>query len=195
MFKLPPFSGSPPASVEDAAEQARLLLAKTGIEDAEVSVTQPPSAGESLRGACLEVTIPLPSLETALRKAAEAQAAAHGVKISGTHVRFENGPAGELSLRIDASLDVRVFGSTVTLRLGGLADAAGGEQIRFANLQLDAGSGLFSGMATALIRPYLDSVAGQPIDLTHMAGVPVRLLRMECPEDEPERLRLCGRFV
>lgn len=195
MFKPPNLSNSPPASVEEALERARLLLAQAGIEGAEVTVTQPPMADEPLKGACMEAFLPVASLEAAVRKVAEAQAAAQGVKISRVQIRFQNGSEETLALQINAEVDVRVFGATMTLQIRGVADVTGGESVQFRNLQLDAGSGLFSGMATALIRPYLDSVGAQRLDLTQLAGVPVRLLRMECPADGPERLCLAGQFV
>ncbi len=143
----------------------------------------------------MEALLPLASLEAAVRRVAEAQAAAQGVKISRVQIRFQNGSEEALALQVNAEVDVRVFGATMTLGIHGLADATGGESVQFRNLQLDAGSGLFSGMATALIRPYLDLVGAQRLDLTRLAGVPVRLLRMECPGDGPERLRLGGQCV
>jgi hypothetical protein len=195
MFNPPTLSHSPPASVEEALERARGLFAQAGIEGAEVTVTRPPLAGEPLKGACLEASLPVASLEAAVRKVAEAQAAAQGVKISRLQIRFQNGSEETLALQVHAEVDVRAFGATMTLQIRGLADATGGESVQFRELQLDAGSGLFSGMATALIRPDLDSVGAQKVDLTRLAGVPVRLLRMECPADGPERLCLGGQFV
>jgi hypothetical protein len=195
MFNLPSIANPPPASVQEAVEQALRLLTEAGIENAEVSVTQPALAGEPLKGACLQASLPLPSLEAALQKAADALAAAQGVKISRLQVRLHNSAEAMLSLQVHVEVDVRVFGATVPLRVSGLADATGGESIQLRNLQLDSGAGLFSGMATALIRPHLDSVAGQRMDLTRLAGVPVRLLQMECSGTEPEVLRLGGQFV
>jgi hypothetical protein len=195
MFDIPSLAVSPPVSLEDALGQARRLLAAGGIPDAEVCVTQPPAAGEALRGGCMEVSIPLQSLENTLHRRIEALAAAQGVKVSGTRIQIENGGAGGLSLTLSVEVDVRVFGATTTLKVRCLADAEDGESIALRNPQLDAGSGLFSGMASAMIRPYLEGAAGKKIELSRLTGVPVRVLRLECSTEKPGALQIGGQFV
>ena len=195
MFHIPPFSDAPPISVEEALEQARRLLARASIHGAEVTVTRPAAAGECLKGACLEGSLPLTALEAALREAADAVAASQGVKVSRTKIHLENRAEGDLSLALTVEVDVRVFGATITLRVRGALDATDGESVRLQNLQLDAGTGLFSGMATGLIRPRLEAMEGQRIDLTRLAGVSVRLLCLECSNGTPEMLRIEMQFV
>lgn len=188
-----PLSETPPTSVEEACSQARQLLMRAGLEEAEVFVTQPPDPGESLRGACLEAAIPVESLEAAACSAAETLAAGQGVKISQIRLFLRNG--GDRSLELVLELGVRVFGSTVSLCLRGRAEGADAENIRCRELKLDAGSGLFAGMATALIRPRLDALEGRAFDLSQVAGVPVRLLRLECTLESRETLWIGLRFV
>ena len=83
MFDFPPLSEAPPASVEEALLQAKQLFSQAGLAHAEVVVTQPPGAGESLRWACLEASIPAASLEAVAAKAAEA------VPLASTGTVFE----------------------------------------------------------------------------------------------------------
>jgi hypothetical protein len=181
--------------MEEALEQARRLLARAGIPDAEVCVTQPPAAGESVRGGCMEALIPLQSLENVLHKTVETLAGAQGVKISATRMRIKNGAPEGLSLGIMVEVDVRVLGATTTLKVSCLADASDGEAIELRNPQLDAGAGLFSGMASAMLRPYLEAAAGKKIELSRLTGVPVRVLRVECPLEKPGLLKLGGQFA
>ena len=195
MLELTPFSDTPPTSVEEALEQTRHLFARVGITDAEVSVTQPAAPGEGLKEACLEAFVPLSCLEAALNEAATTLAAAQGVKVSRTHIRFENGNGNPLSLTVHVEVDVRVFGATVTMCVDGEADATSGEHLHLRSLKLDAGSGVFAGIATSLIRPRLAEVEGRRIDLTKLAGVPVRLLRLERLNETPGGLRIGLRFV
>lgn len=195
MLDLTPLSDAPPTSVEEALEQTRRLFARAGIADAEVSVTHPAAPGEGVREARLEALVPVASLEAALHEAATALAAAQGVKVSQTQLLLENSGGKGLSLTAHVAVDVRVFGATVTLRVRGDADATGGTHVRLENLQLDAGSGIFSGMATGLIRPRLDALEGRRIDLAQLAGLPVRLLCLESSEGAPGRLRIEVQFV
>jgi hypothetical protein len=193
MFDFPPLSDAPPATVEEALLQAKRLFLQSGLEDAEVLITQPPSPGESLRGACLEAAVPVTSLETVAGKAAGTLAASQGVKVSHTSLSLQND--NSLSLRLSVEVGVRVFGATVTLRVSGMAEAAGADSIQCRELKLDAGSGLFAGMATALIRPKLDALEGHRFNLTRIAGVPVRLVRLECTGANQETLRIGLQFV
>jgi hypothetical protein len=127
-------------------------------------------------------------------RAAGALAASQGVKVSQTRLSVRNGGA-DRSLELDMELGVRVFGATVTLRVAGGAEAADGENLQCRELKLDAGSGLFAGMATALIRPRLDALEGREFNLSRIAGIPVRLLRLECTGEPPETLRIGLQFV
>lgn len=195
MFDLSPLSASPPASVEEALSQTKRLFLRAGLLDAEVSVTQPAELGENLRGACLEASIPVRSIEAVAARAAEALAASQGVKVSHTRLSLQNGAAGNLSLLLGAEVGVRVFGATVTLQVRGVAEATGGESIQCRELLLDAGSGMFAGMATALIRPKLDALEGQTFDLSRIAGVPVRLVRLECTGAAQDTLRIGLQFA
>ena len=195
MFDIPPLSSAPPASVEEALLQARHLFSRAGLEDAEVRMTEPPTSGESLRGACLEASMPVASIQAAAGKAADALAASQGIKIAHTRLSFENGGPGSLALGLAVEVGVRVLGATVTVRVRGVAEAADGENIQCRELKLDAGSGLFAGMASALIRPKLDALEGQRFNLTRISGVPVRLLRLECTGETSEKLWLGLQFV
>ena len=195
MFDFPPLSEAPPASLEEALLQTKRLFLQAGLEGAEVFATRPPEPAQALRGACLEATIPVGSLETVAHREACALAASQGVKISHTRLSVQDDGDGACSLKLGVELGVRVFGATVTLRVGGRAEASDGENIRCRELQLDAGSGLFAGMATALIRPRLDALEGREFNLSQIAGVPVRLLRLECTGASGETLRIGLRFV
>jgi len=181
--------------VEEALSQARQLFLRAGLEDAEIIVTQPAELGETLRGACLEASIPVRSIEAVAGKAAESLAASQGVKILHTRLSLQNGGAGDLSLLLGVEVGVRVFGASVTLGVRGVAEAAGGESIQCRELQMDAGSGMFAGMATALIRPKLEALEGQSFNLSRLAGVPVRLVRLECTGATPDTLRIGLQFV
>ncbi len=195
MFDIPPISAAPPASVDEALLQTTRLFSRAGLEGAEVAVTQPAELGETLRGGCLEASIPMSSLEAVAGKAAASLAASQGVKISYTRLSLQNGAAGDLSLLLEMEVGVRVFGATVTLRLSGVAEAAGGESIQCRELQLDAGSGMFAGMAGALIRPKLAALEGQSFNLSRIAGVPVRLVRLECTGAAQDTLRIGLQFA
>jgi len=181
--------------VEEALSQARQLFLRAGLEDAEIIVTQPAELGETLRGACLEASIPVRSIEAVAGKAAESLAASQGVKILHTRLSLQNGGAGDLSLLLGVEVGVRVFGASVTLGVRGVAEAAGGESIQCRELQMDTGSGMFAGMATALIRPKLEALEGQSFNLSRLAGVPVRLVRLECTGATPDTLRIGLQFV
>jgi hypothetical protein len=193
MFDFPPFSEAPPASIEEALLQTQQLFLRAGLENAEASVTRPPDPGESLRGACLEASVPVGSLEAAAGKAAGELAAGQGLKISQTRLSVRNG--GDCSLELGMELGVRVFGATVTLKVGGRVEAADAENLRCRELKLDAGAGLFAGMATALIRPRLEALEGRLFNLSQIAAVPVRLLRLECTGEAQDALRIGLQFV
>ena len=90
---------------------------------------------------------------------------------------------------------MRVFGATVTLKVGGRVEAADAENLRCRELKLDAGAGLFAGMATALIRPRLEALEGRVFNLSRIAAVPVRLLRLECTGEAQDALRIGLQFV
>ena len=193
MFDFPPLSEAPPATVEEALLQTQQLCVQSGLEDAEAFISRPPDPGESLRGACLEASVSVKSLEVVAGRAAGALAADQGLKISKTQLAVRNGEDG--SLEVDVELGVRVFGATVTLKVGGRVEAADAEHLRCRELKLDAGSGLFAGMATALIRPRLDALEGRLFNLSRIAGLPVRLLRLECTGETPQALRIGLQFV
>lgn len=193
MFDFPPRSKAPPATVEEALLLTQQLCVQSGLEDAEAFISRPPDPGESLRGACLEASVSVKSLEVAAARAAGALAADEGLKISKTQLAIRNGKDG--SLELDVELGVRVFGATVTLKVGGRVETEDAEHLRCRELKLDVGSGLFAGMATALIRPRLDALEGRLFNLSRIAGLPVRLLRLECTGETPQALRIGLQFV
>lgn len=194
MFKIPTLAGSLPTSVQDALSQAEMLFKLAGLNEATVSLTRPPEAGEILRGACLEASVPVRSLELLAGKMLDSMAASQGVKVAGTRLSLRNGAPGPLSLEFGVEVDVRIFGKPVTVGVRGVADGSEGESVVVRQLQLDPGSGMFAGMATALLRTRLDALEGRRFDLTEIARIPVRLERLECSGSPQQTLRVGLRF-
>lgn len=194
MFQIPSFDAAPPASIAEAMIQAERLLHLAGLNEATLSVARPPEAGEALRGACLEASIPVRALEVIAGKTLDSMAASQGVKISDTRLSLENGATGALSLKLGVEVDVRVFGKTVTVRVQGVAEGGDGKGIVFRQLTMDAGSGIFAGMATALLRPRLDALEGRRFEFTAIAGIPVSLERLERVHLPAETVHIGLRF-
>lgn len=189
MSTHPPTSKKLPASAEEALATARLLLQTAELTDATVSLEKPATIPGGLEGAELKVTLPIPSLQAAVHKAAVKAAAEQGVKISHSNLRLSETAPDRLHL--DLTVEAKVFGGSLKIEIEGDVAPEKGTHLRFSGFKMEGGGGMFGGIATATIRPKLTALEASPLDLQQLTGVPLQLTQLGCQE---ETLTLRGAF-
>jgi len=181
---------TPPTSVDEALSQALQILELAGIEGSAVHIEHKPEGGNGLSGAVLRFELPVDSLEAPLGKRVAAAGQEHGVPVQLNDLKIEQ--AGENRLRMFVHAESKVFGGTVRLDISGWMHVRERSAIQFEGLKMEGGTGIFGGVATALIRPRLAQLEAAPLDLSQLAGLPVEVPSLECAEG---RLTFRLRFV
>ena len=163
-----------PTSVEEVLSFADSLFASSGFHGAGVRLISAPAAGAGVSGAAFCVSVPFAELESLARRAVEAAAGEQGVQIDRLDLGFKQEAPERLGLEIEA--DAKAFLGKVTVRITGslvLQQAEG--TLHFEGLQMDAGSGMFAGIAGAVLRPKLARLSAQVIDLRRIEGFGLRV--------------------
>ncbi len=181
--KLPP-----PNSATEALEAALQILAENGLSDATVSLTPGPGGSGTLAGARLHAKFPHRSLERMVQKKIAEQVAAHGMSASETSLSLANAEESGAALRLTCSLhtQVKAFGGTLPMRLQADLDFGDGRRLQLREPLVDVGSGIFSNIAAAMIRPTLQTLASNPILFEQITQTPVQITRLFAGTDALE---------
>jgi hypothetical protein len=171
-----------PTSAPEAVSMAQAVLHSAGLSTASVSLLQPPVDGEPFLGARVLLSIPEAALEECLLKVAQTKAAEQGAKVKSLRLQLASQPPRPdaasaeppmLSWKITASASLMM--ATVEVTVSGEFHAASPTVLTARQLALDAGTGMFAGMASALLRPQLLKAEGRSFPLPRLAGQPVQL--------------------
>jgi len=163
-----------PTSVEEVLSFADSLFASSGFNGASVSLISAPTGGVGVSGAAFCVSVPIVELEALARRAVEAAAGEQGVQIDRLELAFKQEAPERLGLEIEA--DAKAFLGKLTLRItGSLVLLREEGTLHFEGLQMDAGSGMFAGIAGAVLRPKLARLGAQVIDLRRIEGFGLRV--------------------
>lgn len=163
----------PPKSAEEAVSMAQEILCSSGVEGISVSLTQPATGSDGFAGAQVELLIPEKSLEFILQRIVKTKAAEHGAKVSNVAVRLlENGPQ---SARFVATAEGRMMMASLLIKAEGELFASGGQKVGLRNLTLDPGKGMFASMASAMARPAIANLEGNPMDLRKFTQMDLRV--------------------
>lgn len=172
-----PLPSNPPADAQEFVFQGNALLHAAGLKDAHLTLDRAPSPPNPFQDAEITLVLPEKSLEEVIQKEASRQAAQHGAKVSDTILRCE--PAGHHAIRFRASATASLFLGSVSFRLSGVVRALDPDKFAFSEIELDTGSGMFGGMARAMIEPRLRQWAGTEPSLGTWMKRPVRWLDFE----------------
>jgi hypothetical protein len=184
-----PLPQNQPASAEDAVASARLLLNAAGISDAVVSLEKPATVPGGLAGAVLMARLPRVSLEKAVHNAAAQFATQQGIKVTQTHLLLQQTSPNQVQLNLQ--VEAKVFGGTLQLGISGSVLVEGGTRVRFCDLNMESGGGMFAGVASAMIRPKLAALQAEPLEIEKLAGLPLELSELSYGS---EVLVLLGKF-
>ena len=171
-----------PSNIEDAVSDLKDLLEQIGLEGCDIDSRESPQGRESLTGAVLNASIPLPSLEKVLQKTASDAASEHGVNLSKTTLIMREDAEHKLSVEI--GLEAKIFGGGIQIKITGFIEIREQRHLQITGLKMDGGAGMFAGMAGALIKPRLNQWEGTTLDLHRLAGVPVRVTELRCNETD-----------
>jgi hypothetical protein len=158
-----------PTSVEEVLSFADSLFASSGFNGASVSLISAPTGGAGVSGAAFCVSVPIAELEALARRAAEAAAEEQGIQVSRLELALRQEAPERLGMLIEA--DAKAFLGKVTVRVtGSLVLQQEQGTLHFEGLQMDAGSGMFAGIAGAVLRPKLARLGEKVIDLRQIEG-------------------------
>ncbi len=152
-----------PTSVEEVLSLLNALFTATGMQGVTVALSGAPPSGAGPKGASFCVTLPIVELEALFHRAVETAAGEQGIQVSRSQLRFTQEAPDRLAVAMEA--DARAFLGAVTVRVTGALVLHTDGTLRFDGLKLDTGSGMFAGMAGAVLRPKLARLGEQVIDL------------------------------
>jgi hypothetical protein len=161
-----------PASVEEALLLAEKLFSEIGVQRAQIVSSTPSGNVSGLAGVSFCVTLPLNELEALAQRELEAVAAEQGIKVDRSELRITQEQPGRLDVTIEG--DAKAFLGSLTVRVTGALTLQADGTLRFEEMRMDAGAGMFAGMAGALVRPKLAKLQAQPIDLRRTDGFSLR---------------------
>jgi hypothetical protein len=190
VIHLPHPQENPQPSAEDALASARALLERAGIAGATVLLEKPANIAGGLAGAVLKACLPKASLNAAIHNAAVQLAAQQGLKVTQTRLTLEETASNELHLGLQT--EAKVFGGTLQVGIGGNIRVEAKTHIQFSELKMDAGGGMFAGIAAAMIRPKLVALEAAPLDIEKLVGLPMELSELSC---SAEAVTLTGTFT
>lgn len=170
------FPSIPPQSAQDAAGSVNAVLAALGLCRSSAKVVEPASKAQGVSGAVLEVAFAESDLKTILLQTAEAKAREQGAKILGADLKMRS--VGENQVGIQISLKAKAMMASVDLRVEGELFVAGEDGLGLRRLVLDAGAGMFAGVAGAMLRPLMAEWEGRVFALSDMAKHPLRVQRL-----------------
>ncbi len=173
-----------PTSVEEVLSLAGSVFASTGFNGAGVVLTAEPSGGAGVSGAAFCVSVPILEVEAFVRRAAEEAAAEQGIQVSRLNLALKQEAPERLGLEIEA--DAKAFLGKVTVRITGALVLQQEGTLRFEGLQMDAGAGMFAGMAGAVLRPKLAQLSAQILDLRQVEGFGLRVTGIRATAQQVE---------
>ena len=174
LFNASTLPKTAPTSVEEVLSFADSLFASSGFNGASVRLIAAPTGVSGVSGAAFCVSVPIVELEALARRAAEVAAEEQGIRVSRLDLALSQEAPERLGLMIEA--DAKAFLGKVTVRIiGSLALQQEQGTLQFEGLQMDAGSGMFAGIAGAVLRPKLARLSAQVIDLRQIEGFGLRV--------------------
>lgn len=176
MFSKLILPAKPPSNIGEAVRDLNQLLEAVGLAGFSIETKESPQGKESLTGAVLHASIPLPSLEKVLKEAASQAASEHGVNLSQTALMMRQ--ADENKLVVEIGLEAKVFGGGVQIKITGFVEIREQRHLQVSGLRMDGGAGMFAGMAGALIKPRLKQWEGTTLDLQRVTGVAVKVTEL-----------------
>jgi hypothetical protein len=85
---------------------------------------------------------------------------------------LELNAAGESAVGFHAKISASLFPATVQVTVRGILRAGEADDLRVTDVALEVGSGLFAGMARALIEPHIRQWTDSPFPLRPLTGFP-----------------------
>ena len=111
-------------------------------------------------------------------------AAEQGIQVSRLNLALKQEAPERLGLEIEA--DAKAFLGKVTVRITGALVLQQEGTLRFEGLQMDAGAGMFAGMAGAVLRPKLAQLSAQILDLRQVEGFGLRVTGIRATAQQVE---------
>ena len=166
-----------PKSAEEAVRRTNATLRQAGFTHDAVSLKTPASGPEGFSGACIRMDLPEEDLRALVHAAALQAASEQGITITDTSLQLH--PAGPRGMGIRLQVTAKVFVSQVEVGIRGRVTVSNCGTIEFDSLLMDAGAGMFAGMATAAIKPKLDQLQSERFELENLFGRKVTVLQFE----------------
>jgi hypothetical protein len=177
MFHLFNSQQPAPKSAAEAVWRAKALLQPAGFAPEAVSLKTPASGPDGFSGARIRIDLPEEALGALVHATVVEAASEQGVSI--THTSLQLHPAGPRGMGIRLQVTAKVFVSQVEVGIRGRVTVGNCGTIEFDSLLMDAGAGMFAGMATAAIKPKLDQLQSERFELEKLFGRKVTVLQFE----------------
>jgi hypothetical protein len=120
----------------------------------------------------ITVAIGFADLQGAILTAAQEAAAPHGVEIVSSNLELTASGGRTLDFSVEITAKVSILKAVLTLT--GHADLDDSLKLHLTDLEV-AGSGMAGGLATGFIRPHLEKLERQPIDLAVLSLGEIKL--------------------
>jgi len=104
-------------------------------------------------------------------------ASEQGISITDTSLQLN--PAGPGALGIRLQVTAKVFVSSVEVGIRGRVTVSSCGTVEFDSLLMDAGAGMFAGMAAAAIKPKLDQLQSEKFELEKIFGRKMTVIQFE----------------
>jgi hypothetical protein len=166
-----------PKSAEEAVRRANTILQQAGFAKEAVSLQTPASGSDGFSGARIRMDLPEEALRALVHATVVEAASEQGISITDTSLQLN--PAGPGALGIRLQVTAKVFVSSVEVGIRGRVTVSSCGTVEFDSLLMDAGAGMFAGMATAAIKPKLDQLQSERFELEKIFGRKVTVLQFE----------------
>ncbi|NBV85971.1 MAG: hypothetical protein EBS01_06855 [Verrucomicrobia bacterium] len=157
-----------PTSVEEVLSLSSAFFAATGLQGVDVAFTKAADSAAGLKGASFCVTLPTAALEALFDSAAKAAGAEQGIQVTRSQLRVRQEVSDRLEIALEA--DARAFLGALTVRVTGSLVLLEEGTLRFDGLKLDVGTGMFAGMAGAVLKPKLLQLGSQVFDMRQLSS-------------------------
>lgn len=162
-----------PESAEETVAITNETFRAAGLLNSYAALLQPASDAGGFTGAIVELVISEKDLKDLFGKIIETKAQEQGGKVSDVSLRLSStGPNG---VGVSLSATVKMMMASVNLRIDGEIFKTNTDALGIRKLTLDAGTGMFAGMAAAMMRPRLTELEGKSLSLTQLTGMSLQI--------------------
>jgi hypothetical protein len=177
MFNLFNSQQPAPKSADEAVRRANAILQQAGFAPEAVTLKTPASGADGFSGARIRMDLPEEALGALVHATVVEAASEQGISVTQTSLQLNQ--AGPNGVGIGLRVTAKVFVSSVEVGIRGRVTVSNCGTVEFDSLLMDAGAGMFAGMANAAIKPKLDQLQSEKFELEKIFGRKVTVLQFE----------------